>query len=329
MHMNVFDDFAGQSAHIAQLHGDFAAHAFVHAYLFAGPKGTGKRSVAQLCAMSAVCRGEKKPCGVCGPCRRVIAATHPDVHTVVCAKGKASIGVDVVRGVIEEVSVRAFEDGVKALIFPEADKMTVQAQNCLLKTLEEPPQDTVFFLITDQPAALLPTIVSRCRMVRFHPLSIEQAAERLTALGMDAQEAKRRARMADGCVGQALEIDEERMALREKLTRDVFSVRRAGDIPAAVNAYKDVKEQKTQVLDVLEGAVRDIMLAQSGAAAIEDAGYAPQAEAYARAVPLAGGLRLAAAVTKARQMVAGNVAFASAFESILLTLTEEHTKWSW
>lgn len=324
-----FEDFAGQSAHIAQLHSDFAAHAFVHAYLFAGPRGTGKRSVAQLCAMAAVCRGENRPCGVCGPCRRVLAGTHPDVHAVTCPKGKQSIGVDTLREVIEEVSVRSFEDGVKALIFPEADRMTVQAQNCLLKTLEEPPQDTVFFLITDQPAALLPTIVSRCRTVRFHPLGLQQAAERLTALGMEPQEARRKARMAEGCVGQALEIDQERMALRETLTRDVFSVRRAGDVLAAVNAYKDVKDQKTQVLDVLEAAVRDVMLAQSGRMTLEDAGYAPQAEAYARAVPLAGGLKLAAAVTRARQMTASNVAFASAFESILLVLTEEYARWPW
>ena len=324
-----FDDFAGQSAHIAQLHSDFAAHTFVHAYLFAGPKGTGKRSVARLCAMTAVCRGEHKPCGVCGPCRRVLADTHPDVHTVEPAKGKATIGVDALRDVIEEVSVRAFEDGAKALIFPEADRMTAQAQNCLLKTLEEPPQDTVFFLVTDQPAMLLSTIVSRCRTIRFHPLSIEAAARRLTALGLDGADAMRRARMADGCVGQALEIDQERMALRERLTHDVFSVRRAGDVPAAVNAYKDVKEQKTQVLDVLEGAVRDILLAQSGRMDIADAGYAREAEAYARSVPLAGGLRLAGAVARARRMVAGNVAFASAFESILFILTEEYSQWSW
>lgn len=324
-----FEDFAGQSAHIAQLHSDFTAHAFVHAYLFAGPKGTGKKSVARLCAMAAVCRGEKKPCGVCGPCRRVLADTHPDVHTVLPEKGKASIGVDVLREVIEEVSVRSFEDGAKALIFPEADKMTAQAQNCLLKTLEEPPQDTVFFLITDQPASLLPTIVSRCRTVRFHPLPVEDAAKRLVALGLDPLEARRKARMAEGCVGQALRIDEERMALRQKLTQDVFSVRRAGDVLAAVNAYKEVKDQKMLILDVLETAVRDILLAQSGRMDLSDAGYAPQAEAYARAVPLKGGLALSQAVTRARQMTASNVAFASVLESILFELTEEYTQWPW
>jgi len=325
-----FEDFSGQSAHIEQLHGDFAARAFVHAYLFSGPRGTGKKSVARLCAMAAVCRGENaRPCGVCGPCRRVLAGTHPDVHTVEPEKGKQTIGVDALRAVIEEVSVRAFEDGAKALIFPEAERMTPQAQNCLLKTLEEPPEDTVFFLITDQPAALLPTIVSRCRTVRFHPLDLAHAAARLVALGLSPEDARRRARMAGGCVGQALAIDAQSMALRESLTRDVFSVRRAQDVIGAVNLYKDVKEQKTQVLDVLECAVRDIMMAQTGRMAIGDAGYAPQAEAYARAVPLRGGLALSAAVTRARQMVASNVSFASAFESILLTLTEEYAKWPW
>ena len=87
--MFTFEDFAGQSAHLAQLQRDFSRHAFVHAYLFAGPRGTGKRSVARLCAMAALCRGEgEKPCGQCGPCRRVLGGTHPDVHTVLPEKDK-------------------------------------------------------------------------------------------------------------------------------------------------------------------------------------------------------------------------------------------------
>lgn len=324
-----FEDFRGQSAHIAQLKSDFAAHAFVHAYLISGPRGTGKKSVARLCAMAAVCRGAHKPCGECGPCRRILSDTHPDVHTVRPEKGKQTIGVGVLRDVIAEVSVKSFEGTTKVLIFPEAERMTPAAQNCLLKTLEEPPQDTVFFLITDQPGALLATIVSRCRVIRFHPLSMEETEKRLVALGMPERAARQRARMAEGCVGQALEIDDERLELLRTLTADVFSVRRPGDVLAAVNKYKDDKERQKQVMDLLECAVRDILIAQAGGASLEESGYAQAALDYARAVPLTGGLALSAQVTKARMMMGGNVAFASAFESVLLKISEEYAQWPW
>ena len=252
-----FEDFAGQSAHVAQLQSDFAQQTYVHAYLFCGPRGTGKKSVARLCAMAAVCRAEgKRPCGACGPCRRVMSDTHPDLHTIVPEKGKQTIGVGVLREVLETVAVKSFEDAAKAIVFPEAHKMTPAAQNCLLKTLEEPPQDTVFFLITDQPGALLATIVSRCRVLRFHPLDDEACAKRLMALGLSEQDARRRARMAEGCVGQALEIGEERLKLLEQLTKDVFSVHRPGDVLSVVNLYKDDKERQKMIMDLLEAAVR-------------------------------------------------------------------------
>ena len=326
--MHTFDDFRGQSAHIGQLHADFAQGTNVHAYLFSGPKGTGKRSVARLCAMTALCRGENKPCGVCGPCRRMLGGTHPDVHDVVPEKDKKSIGVDVIRTAIEEVGVKSFEGGAKAVIFPEAERMTPAAQNCLLKTLEEPPQGTVFFLITDQPAALLPTIVSRCRMVRFHPLSQEAAAARLAALGLSDEDARRRARIAEGCVGQALAIGEEQMNLRRSLSQAVFSVRGPGDVFAVVNAYKDDKERQTQVMDALECMIRDILAAQAGGMPLDGAGYAPQAEAYAAKAPMKSGLVLQREVLRARRMLGSNVSFASALESILLKVSEEYHTWS-
>ena len=302
----------------------------VHAYMLCGPRGTGKKSVARLCAMAAVCRGEgKKPCGACGPCRRILSDTHPDVHTVQPEKGKQAIGVNVLRDVLAEVGVKSFEASAKVLIFPEAERMTPAAQNCLLKTLEEPPQDTVFFLITEQPGSLLPTIVSRCRVIRFHPLSQEDCEKRLCALGLTQSDAKRRARMAEGCVGKALEIDEERLALMEKVTRDVFSVHRSGDVLSVVNLYKDDKQRQNMVMDLLESAVRDILLAQAGSSPLEDGGYAREAESFARAVPLSGGLALASSIARARMMLASNVSFAAAFESVLLKISEEYTKWPW
>jgi len=330
--MLLFEDFAGQSTHMMQLRSSFAAHAFVHAYLLCGPRGTGKKSVARLCAMAAVCRCEEvsgRPCGVCGPCRRILSDTHPDLHTIVPEKGKKSIGVDVVRDTIAQVGVKSFEAGVKTMMIPQAELMTPQAQNCLLKTLEEPPENTVFFLITEQPASLLPTIVSRCRVLRFHPLSMEECEKRLIELGQPPQAARRKARMAEGCVGQALDIDDERLEMLYSVTQAVFSVRRPADMLPVINQYKDNKEQHKQMMDLLESAARDITLAQAGRNTLEDSGLAPQAEAFARSVPLSGGLALVQAITKARMMMGSNVAFASAFETILLKISEEYAKWPW
>ena len=327
--MIAFADLAGQSALIGQLQSDFARGRYVHAYLLTGPGGTGKRSAAQLCAMAALCRGENKPCGSCGPCRRVLSGTHPDVHTVVPEKGKQIIGVGVMREVLDTVSVKSFEDGAKVILIPQAERMNAAAQNCLLKTLEEPPERTVFFLITDQPAALLPTIVSRCRVVRFHPLTEEACAARLIALGQPPETAKKKARMAEGCVGRALAIDDGQLELRMALTRDVFSVHRPADVPGVVNLYKEDKERQKLVLDTLEIALRDILVQQAGGASVAGAGYAREAEAYARRTPLSGGLSLMETLRRARVMLAGNVAFASAFETILLQISEEYAKWPW
>ena len=327
--MNRFDDFRGQSAHLAQLRSDFASGRNVHAYLMTGPKGTGKKSVARLCAMTALCRGENKPCGECGPCRRVIAGTHPDMHEIVPEKDKKTISVDVVCGVIEEAGVKSFEGGAKALICPEAEKMTPQAQNCLLKTLEEPPEKTVFFLITDQPSALLDTIVSRCRTVRFHPLGLEDAKKRLMALGLTQEMAEVKARISEGCIGQALEIKEESLSLRAQVTGDVFGVHSAADIPGVLAKYKDDKDTQRQALDLLETAVRDIMLAQSGKQPLSRGLYAPAADDYANAAPLKAGIALSQTILKAKKMCGSNVAFASAFETILLKVSEEYARWPW
>ncbi len=128
---------------------------------------------------------------------------------------------------------------------------------------------------------------------------------------------------------EALEIDEKRLTLLERITKDVFSVHRAGDVRSVVNSYKDDKERQKAVMDLLEAAVRDILLAQAGTGSLEDSGISQEAVSYARAVPLAGGLRLSGQITRARMMLGSNVSFASAFESILLEISEEYAKWPW
>ena len=327
--MLTFRDFEGQSQHIGRLKSEFSRHREAHAYLFAGPAGTGKRSVALLCAAARLCRGEEKPCGVCGPCRRVFAGTHPDVHVIAPEKGKRDIGVGVMRAALSEASVRPLEGDAKLFLIPEADRMNPQAQNALLKTLEEPPTDTVFLLSAARPAALLPTILSRVRLIRFHPLSAEDAARRLRELGMDSARADAAAILSEGCVGAALALDGDALQRRRELTARFFGVRRAADIPAVLAAYKDEKLDRAALLTQLESSVRDIAAARFSGKELPDAAYADEARAYAAAVPPEAVLRLMDAALSAKKMLSSYVSFQGILETILLEIAEEYEKWPW
>ena len=326
--MGTFENYEGQSSHIAHLRKDFTLHRQAHAYLFTGPRGTGKKSVAMLLAQTALCKAGDPPCGVCGPCKRVLAGSHPDVHMLEPEHGKRDISVGVMRDMLEQVEIRSFEGGLKFFIIPEADRMNPQAQNALLKTLEEPPEGVVFILVTDKPSTLLPTVVSRCRMVRFHPLTTEACAKRLRELGFSAEKADVFAKLSEGCVGQALEMDEANLKERETITDAMFSVHRASDIPEILTRYRDEKDKK-HFLDMMESAVREILNAQATHEPLMQTGFAGGALRYAAAVPLQGGLRVMEGIKEARIMVGSNVAFASALESVLLIISEEYERWPW
>ena len=328
---DVFDGIFGQPKVRDFLRACVRGDRVSHAYLFTGPAGSNKTAAAFALAKAIVCEGD--PCSSCeacsaDTCRRIDRKSHPDVHYL-APEGAQGYVVEQIRELVADSQLAPLAGGHKVYILDRVDSLGTSAANAFLKTLEEPPERTVFFLITDQPAALLPTIVSRCRVVRFHPLTEEACAARLIALGQPPETAKKKARMAEGCVGRALAIDDGQLELRMALTRDVFSVHRPADVPGVVNLYKEDKERQKLVLDTLEIALRDILVQQAGGASVAGAGYAREAEAYARRTPLSGGLSLMETLRRARVMLAGNVAFASAFETILLQISEEYAKWPW
>ena len=329
--MPAFQEYEGQSQHIRRLQREFARHEEAHAYLFSGPVGTGKKSVARLCAAARLCRGEggEKPCGLCGPCRRVFAGTHPDVHVVEPEKGKRDISIGVMRAALSEAQVRPLEGDAKLFLIPEADRMNPQAQNALLKTLEEPPEDTVFLLCASRPAALLPTILSRTRMIRFHPLSVEDASLRLQQIGMEKPQADAAAVLSEGCVGVALLLDKDALARRRELTARFFGVQRPADVPAILAAYKDEKLDRAALLSEWEASVRDVTSACVSGQELPSEAYAPEAAAYARTVPLQAALQLTEDALTAKKMLASYVGFQGILETILLSIAEEYKKWPW
>ena len=181
-------EFVGYGDKMEQLMRSVQAGRIVHALLFVGPHGSGKRTLARLFAQAMVCQGERKPCGVCPACKRFLAGSHPDIHVV--KPEKKSIGVDEVRELIDALALRPYEGGRHIALIEQADRLTVAAQNALLKTLESPSGDCMFFLITDAPGAMLPTILSRCQTVRFSDLSVEDCARVLEGRGVDPVRAR-------------------------------------------------------------------------------------------------------------------------------------------
>ena len=143
-----------------------------HAYIIEGDTGSGKKTIARYFAALSLCKNENA-CGKCPQCAQTEAGVNPDI-TVIGPGDKASVGVDQIRDAISTVSYRALHGGRKVYIIESADLLTVQAQNSLLKVIEEPPKDVIFFLLCNKKSQLLQTIVSRSQVLKLSPLSKEE-----------------------------------------------------------------------------------------------------------------------------------------------------------
>ncbi len=179
--------------------------------VFAGPEGVGKRLSAISLAQALNCADPvndgvsgRDACGVCGPCRKIERRIHPDVMLVAPEEGSA-IKIEQIRDVVSQTAYRPFEGRSRVVIVDDADLMGEDAQNALLKTLEEPPPRNVFVLVTSRPDTLLDTIRSRCCLLRFAPLAPHDIAAGLMSVhGFDEHEARATAALANGSFARAL-----------------------------------------------------------------------------------------------------------------------------
>jgi len=208
-----------------------------HAYLLEGIRGTGKREIALLLTKSLFCDSlidQYKPCEECNNCRRINHGNHPDVHMI--EPDGLSIKVEQIRSLQVEFAKKGLESSKKVYLLVHADKMSVSASNSLLKFLEEPNPGTVAFLLTEQPQKILPTILSRCQILTFHPLSPRVMIKQLVENGVEPHKAPLLAQLTNS-LDEALKLNvDEWFAQAQKIVVKLYEVLKKKSIRSYGNA---------------------------------------------------------------------------------------------
>ena len=306
------------------LRADLASGRLSHAVLLSGRKGIGKKTFAHELARGILCTSEgKRPCGVCKNCRRCVRGTMPDLLVPSPKAGEKTLRADTVRAVVDALASAPMEGRRRAVVIENAERMTPQAQNVLLKTIEEPDGATWFFLTADTLSGILPTILSRCRVCRMAPWSDERLRRVLEESRIPREEIGRLLPLSAGSVGKALEIhaDPAFFVALDTVKNTFFAVRRPSDVPGALKtlreALKDKKDQEGRFLDILEEQV-DLLIRSPGASEAPDVWRSADEKSLRRILE---------AVIRAKAQRASNVVFAGCAENILSVISEETVLW--
>ena len=260
-----FNSIVGHKEIIAGLENSIKANRVGHAYIFSGPKGIGKRSVARAFSGLLLCNkpGGSKTCGECSPCLMLADNSNPDFYVV--EQEGASIGVEEIRKLQSDIIVKPLYSQRKVYLIADSDKMTVQAQNCLLKTLEEPPRYAVIILTTSNYNALMETIRSRSIRYNFRKNTYDEVRGFLKGkFDSNLGDNDFIISYSDGVIGTAMELvnSDEFVALREDAVQVILKVMNS-KLSDIFNIYDFFETNKTSIdtiLDIMLLFYRDLLV---------------------------------------------------------------------
>ncbi|CCQ91848.1 putative DNA polymerase III, delta prime subunit [Nitrospina gracilis 3/211] len=310
-----------------------------HAYLYFGPESVGKKRTALEFAKALNCAesGPHDACGDCAPCRKIHLGQHPDVFllepTKKASSRDTSISIDEIRDLQKKLGFTPYEGRYKVAVVDGVEKMNLQACNAFLKTLEEPPAATVLILVTANPYQMLPTIISRCQGVRFHPLPQEALRAILEshpdAEGMLDEEIELRVLRSQGQVARALAEDVAEIArYREELLAllSQLSFRRMDLLFAwcrETGRGHDLPQIK-KILEELLGLLRDVALLQAGCGteSLNNRDLAGRLGPLAQAKPRSAVLHMMESVFRTRNLLERNANVQLTLENMLMQFCE-------
>jgi DNA polymerase III subunit delta' len=250
-----------------------------HAYLFAGPPGLGRRTLAIRFAQALNCQSPVEPgipCGQCRDCKQIAAMQHADLSIIeptikdpnnskeLVSAPNGEIRIQQIRELQKTINLKPYQSRYRVLIFLRFHQANVEACNALLKTLEEAPSYAVLILTADNPEQLLPTIVSRCEVLKLRPLKVEEVMKELESRGIESGRAKLIAHISGGRFGYALRLleDESLLGEREERLNDLQSLISASRVEkfAYADALAKDKESMRQAILIWLSYWRDVML---------------------------------------------------------------------
>jgi len=242
-----------------------------NAYVFCGKSGVGKRLLADLFARALVCEGAGKarPCDQCSACIKARSKNHPDIVSLTKSAARASIGVDDIREqILQEVYLKPYLADRRVFIIEDGDILSVEAQNALLKILEEPPSYVTFILLVTEKDKLLDTVLSRSQLISFFPLAVSEVCAYLKETYGDNENNEMIARLSQGSIGTAVALlkDEAKMALFEKSVQHMLRLKgSAVSVREMVDFLLDERENIQEITDFLLTFLRDCVFLLSGA----------------------------------------------------------------